>query len=158
MIRGSEGQAVRWCKTHLHLPLPSSSPVRPEPGKGRGKREVVRGRSQISDKETAAKVSGRCKGGRGRRRRGSPRPGGRRTGKGFVDLQGPGEIYVGNIDPKISKEDILTWLGKIAERNVVMDFKVNEILTLTKVENPRIRSWKLRVPAQLQEYMLSARC
>ena len=68
------------------------------------------------------------------------------------------EIYVGNIDPKISKEAIVTWLGKIAEKNDVVYFKVNEIVTLTKVENPRIRSWKLRVPARLQEYMLSARC
>ena len=35
---------------------------------------------------------------------------------------------------------------------------MNNIVPLTKVENPRCRSWKLRVPARLQDYMLSVEC
>ena len=33
-----------------------------------------------------------------------------------------------------------------------------EKIVFTKVENPRSRSWKLRVPARLQVFMLSEVC
>ena len=68
------------------------------------------------------------------------------------------EIYVGNIYPSLSKERVVDFLIKNAERNEIADIKVDKIVSLTKVENPRIRSWKLRVPAQLQDYMLSEEC
>ena len=71
----------------------------------------------------------------------------------FQVLQGPVEIYIGNINPSISKERIVGFLN--AERNKMADFKVDEIVPLTKVENPRSHSWKLRVPSRLQVFMLS---
>ena len=70
----------------------------------------------------------------------------------FQDLQGPVEIYIGNIHPSISKERIVDFLVEKAERNKVADFKV---VPLTKVENPCSHSWKLRVPSRLQVFMLS---
>ena len=65
------------------------------------------------------------------------------------------EIHVGNVNPQISKEAVVDWLARNAERNRVANFNVDKIVTLTRVETPRIRSWKLRVPARLQDYMLS---
>ena len=76
----------------------------------------------------------------------------------FLDLQRPVEIYIGNGNPTINKERIVGFLSENAEKNNVANFKVDEIVTLTKVENPSRRSWKLRVPAPLQEFMLSEAC
>ena len=40
----------------------------------------------------------------------------------FQDLQGPVEIYIGNVNPSISKERIVGFLMDNAEKHKVEDF------------------------------------
>jgi hypothetical protein len=74
------------------------------------------------------------------------------------DLQGPVEIYIGNVNPTTEMEQVVIFLKENAAMNHIADFKVDEIVPLTKVPNPTSRSWKLRVPKRLETYMLSSHC
>ena len=65
----------------------------------------------------------------------------------FPDLEGPVEVYIDNVNPHLTKDRIVEFLERNATQRGVEDFKVEEIVPLTKVENPRNRSWKLWVPA-----------
>ena len=49
------------------------------------------------------------------------------------DLQGPVEIYVGNVHSSISRKRIVEFLMENAERNKVVDFNVDEIVPVPVV-------------------------
>ena len=58
----------------------------------------------------------------------------------FPDLEGSVEVYIGNVNPHLTKDRIVEFLERNATQRGVEDFKVEEIVPLTKVENPRSRS------------------
>ena len=73
---------------------------------------------------------------------------------GLEDLAGPAEFWVGNTRADTSKEKVEEVLKQAADNNKIVDFKVEEVVCLTKEEHPRTKSWKVTVPARLRENML----
>ena len=63
-----------------------------------------------------------------------------------LDLQSGVEIYIGNTHSGATKEKIEAFLKENAAVNDILDFKVDEIVTLDKIPNPPSRAWKVRVP------------
>ena len=73
---------------------------------------------------------------------------------GLEDLAGPAEFWVGNTRADTSKEKVMEVLKQAADNIKVVDFKVEDVVCLTKEEHPRTKSWKVTVPARLRENML----
>ena len=73
---------------------------------------------------------------------------------GLEDLAGPAEFWVGNTRADTSSEKVMEVLNQAAENNKTTNFKVEEVVCLTKEDKPRTRSWKVTVPARLKEVML----
>ena len=60
---------------------------------------------------------------------------------------------MGNTRADTVKEKVEEVLKLCAEKQSVQDFKVEDVVSLTKEENPRTRSWKVVVPARLRDVM-----
>ena len=71
----------------------------------------------------------------------------------FVDLAGPAEFWVGNTRSSTTKEEMEETLVTSAKALDNEDFKVEQVVCLTKDENPRTRTWKVSVPARFREVM-----
>ena len=71
----------------------------------------------------------------------------------FPDLAGPAEFWVGNTRADTVKEKVEEVLKLCADKQSLVDFKVEDVVSLTKEENPRTRSWKVVVPARFKEVM-----
>ena len=71
----------------------------------------------------------------------------------FPDLAGPAEFWVGNTRAPTVKEKVEEVLKLCADKQSLVDFKVEDVVSLTKEENPRTRSWKVVVPARFKEVM-----
>ena len=71
----------------------------------------------------------------------------------FSDLAGPAEFWVGNTRSTTTKEKVEDVLKLCAEKLGVTDYMVEQVVCLTKEENPRTKSWKVAVPARLKETM-----
>ena len=73
---------------------------------------------------------------------------------GLEDLAGPAEFWIGNTRADTNNEKVAEVLKQAADNIKVIDFKVEEVVCLTKEDRPRTRSWKVAVPARLKEVML----
>ena len=78
-------------------------------------------------------------------------------GTRVVDMEGaeaaPVSFFIGNTNPKSVKESIEKVVLQCANENSVNKLKVDdiEVISVTKVENPRTRCWKLTVPNMWRE-------
>ena len=71
----------------------------------------------------------------------------------FDDLAGPEQFWIGNTRPTTDSEKVKEVLKKCADNLSVKDFKVDNVHSLTKEQDPWSRSWKVSVPAQFKELM-----
>ena len=74
---------------------------------------------------------------------------------GLEDLAGPAEFWVGNTRADTSEDKVGEVLKQAADNIKITDFKVEEVICLTKEALPRTRSWKVTVPARLRDHMLN---
>jgi hypothetical protein len=72
---------------------------------------------------------------------------------GFSDLAGPAEFWIGNTRPDTRQEQVTEALIECARIKGVEGFKVEDVMSLTKEDNPRSRSWRVQVPASMKEAM-----
>ena len=63
------------------------------------------------------------------------------------------DFWIGNTRANTTKEKVLEVLKNCALAMKVENFVVDNVVPLTKEENPRSRSWKVSVPARLEEVM-----
>ena len=71
----------------------------------------------------------------------------------FADLAGPVDFWIGNTRANTTKEKVVEVLKNCALAIKVDNFVVDSVVPLTKEDNPRSRSWKVSVPARLEEVM-----
>ena len=76
------------------------------------------------------------------------------TSEGLMDLAGPATFWIGNTRADTDESMMSEILHKAAENIEIPDFKVEEVVCLTKESHPRTRSWKVTVPARLSENMM----
>ena len=72
---------------------------------------------------------------------------------GLGELAGPVHYWIGNTHPSTNIEMVEKVLTKCAESLEVENFGIEDVLCLTKDDNPRSRSWRVTVPARLKEAM-----
>ena len=72
---------------------------------------------------------------------------------GLGELTGPVHYWIGNTHPSTNIEMVEKVLTKCAESLEVENFGIEDVLCLTKDDNPRSRSWRVTVPARLKEAM-----
>ena len=73
---------------------------------------------------------------------------------GLEDLAGPAEFWVGNTRADTSNEKGEDVLKQAADNIKIIDFKVEEVVCLTKEDRPRTRASRVTVPARLRDHML----
>ena len=71
----------------------------------------------------------------------------------FAELAGPVTWWVGKCRPEVTEDKVKEVLTKLANKCGVKDFTVESVQSLTKEPNPWSRSFKVAVPARLQEQM-----
>jgi hypothetical protein len=71
----------------------------------------------------------------------------------FAELAGPVTWWVGKCRPEVTEGKVKEVLTKLAEKCGVTDFTVESVHGLTKDTNPWSRSFKVCVPARLEEQM-----
>jgi hypothetical protein len=71
----------------------------------------------------------------------------------FGDLAGPVQFWIGNTHPATDSERVEQVLMRCAESLNVERFCVDDVRCLTKDENPRVKSWRVTVPARLKDTM-----
>ena len=71
----------------------------------------------------------------------------------FAELAGPVTWWVGRCRPEVNEDKVKEVLTKLAEKCGVTDFSVESVHSLTKDPHPWSRSFKVCVPAQLEEQM-----
>ena len=71
----------------------------------------------------------------------------------FAELAGPVTWWVGKCRPEVTEDKVKEVLTKLANKCGVKDFTVESVHSLTKETNPWSRSFKVCVPARLEEQM-----
>ena len=71
----------------------------------------------------------------------------------FDNLAGPEQFWIGNTRPSTDSAKVKEVLQKCAESLSVQNFRVENVHSLTKDQDPWSRSWKVSVPAQFKELM-----
>ena len=71
----------------------------------------------------------------------------------FAELAGPVTWWVGKCRPEVTEDKVKEVLTKLANKCGVKDFTVESVHSLTKEPNPWSRSFKVCVPARLEEQM-----
>ena len=74
--------------------------------------------------------------------------------EGLLDQAGPGYFWIGNTRADTDKDKVEDLLKIAADNLEVQNFKVEEVVCLTKDPHFRTKSWKVAVPSRLCETML----
>ena len=79
------------------------------------------------------------------------------TSDQFAELAGPVHFWVGKCRPELEEDRIKEIIMSCAESCEVTDFKIESVKCLTKEPNPWSKSYKVTVPARLEEAMKNPR-
>ena len=152
--REGGGQAVPK-QDFLHRPTRAEQGARTAHARGRVERSSSSKRRRLSQEEESLEPWQPQ--GRPRKVKVKARPKvntGNANMAGLEDLAGPAEFWIGNTRADTNNEKVAEVLKQAADNIKVIDFKVEEVVCLTKEDRPRTRSWKVAVPARLKEVML----
>ena len=72
----------------------------------------------------------------------------------FGDLSGPVDFRIGNMSPNMDSNQVKEVLRKCAVGLGVDNFEILDVRCLTKMENPRSKSWKVSVSTRFRDIMM----